>query len=130
MANLKFPSDLKYTKSDEWVKIDGGIAIIGVSDYAQDALSDVVYVELPQVGDTFKAGQSFGTVESVKAASDVNMPISGKITEVNKALEDATETVNKDPYGDGWFIKVQPSEPSEIHKLMDASAYEKYCSER
>lgn len=130
MANLKFPADLKYTKSDEWVKIEGGTAVIGVTDYAQDALSDVVYVELPQVGDTFKAGQSFGTVESVKAASDVNMPISGTVTEVNKALEDATETVNKDPYGDGWFIRVQPSDPSEVNKLMDSSAYEKYCSER
>ena len=130
MANLKFPADLKYTKSDEWIKLDGEIGIIGVTDYAQDALSDVVYVELPQVGDTFKAGQSFGTVESVKAASDVNIPISGTVTDVNKALEDATETVNKDPYGAGWFIKIQPSDPSELNKLMDSSDYQKYCSER
>jgi glycine cleavage system H protein len=130
MAKLSVPADLKYAKTDEWIKIENGEGIIGVTDYAQDALSDVVFVELPQEGETFKAGESFGTVESVKAASDMHLPISGTITAANKALEDAPENVNKDPYGAGWFIKIKPADLSELDKLMDAAAYEKYCAER
>jgi glycine cleavage system H protein len=130
MANLAVPADLKYTRSDEWVKIENGVATIGVTDYAQDALSDVVYVELPQVGETLQAGDTFGTVESVKAASDMHTPIGGTITAVNNAIEDTPETVNKDPYGAGWFIKLQPSNLAELDQLMDAAAYEKFCAER
>ncbi|MEP7289139.1 MAG: glycine cleavage system protein GcvH [Chloroflexota bacterium] len=130
MAKLSIPSDLKYTTSDEWIKVENGEGIIGVTDYAQDALSDVVYVELPQVGESIQAGIRFGTVESVKAASDMHMPITGTITALNDTIEDTPENVNKDPYGAGWFIKIQPTDLSELDKLMDAAAYEKYCAER
>src|SRR5690348_25883 len=130
MAKLNIPADLKYTRTDEWVKIENNEGIIGISDYAQDALSDLVYVELPQVGDTLKAGERFGTVESVKAASDLQSPISGTVTAINKSLEDAPETINKDPYGAAWFIKVKPDDMTELDKLLDAAAYEKYCAER
>src|SRR5574342_315595 len=106
MASSNIPGDLKYTRSDEWIKMDGGEAVVGVTDYAQNALSDIVYVELPQVGDTFKAGDSFGTVESVKAASDMHMPISGTVTAVNDELENTPEKVNQAPYGNGWFIRI------------------------
>lgn len=130
MAKLTYPADLKYTKSDEWIRLENGEGVIGVSDYAQDALSDIVYVELPDVGTTLKAGERFGTVESVKAASDLNSPVSGTVTAVNKELEDTPEHVNKDPYGKGWFIRIKPSDSGELDKLMDVSAYEKYCDER
>lgn len=130
MANLKIPADLKYTRSDEWIKVENGEGIIGVTDYAQDALSDVVYVELPQVGESLQANTRFGTVESVKAASDLNMPIGGTVSAVNNALENTPENVNKDPYGAGWFIKIKPADLSELNKLLDAAAYEKYCAER
>jgi glycine cleavage system H protein len=130
MAKFNVPGDLKYTKSDEWIKLENGEATVGVSDYAQDALSDIVYVELPQIGDSFKKGESFGTVESVKAASDLNMPIGGTVTAVNKALEDSPENVNKDPYGTGWFVKIKATDPKEADGLLDSSAYEKYLNER
>ena len=130
MAKFNFPGDLKYTSSDEWLKLENGEGTIGVSDYAQDALSDIVYVELPQVGDTFQKGERFGTVESVKAASDLNMPIAGTITAVNKALEDSPENVNKDPYGAGWFVKIKANDTKEAANLLDSAAYEKYCNER
>ncbi|CAG0954156.1 MAG: glycine cleavage system protein GcvH [Anaerolineae bacterium] len=130
MAQLKTPADLKYAKSDEWVKIEGGEAVFGVSDYAQDSLSDVVFVELPTVGTEVKAGQPFGTIESVKAASDLNAPISGVVTAVNSALEDAPEKVNSDPYGEAWMIRIKPSDLDELNALMDMDAYTKYCEER
>jgi glycine cleavage system H protein len=130
MAKWNTPADLKYTSTDEWVRLDGSEAVIGVTDYAQDALSDIVYIELPSVGDSFKAGSSFGTVESVKAASDMHMPIGGTILAVNKALEDTPEKVNQDPFGEGWFIRIRPDSSDEMNALMDAVAYEKYCEER
>jgi glycine cleavage system H protein len=130
MASLKIPADLKYTRSDEWIKMDGSEAVIGVTDYAQDALSDVVYVELPQVGESFRAGESFGTVESVKAASDMHMPIGGTVTAVNSELENTPEKVNQSPYGEGWFIRIRPTNPAELDQLLDASAYGKYSDER
>lgn len=130
MAQLKTPADLKYAKSDEWVKVEGGEAVFGVSDYAQDSLSDVVFVELPTVGTEVKAGQPFGTIESVKAASDLNAPISGVVTAVNSALEDAPEKVNSDPYGEAWMIRIKPSDLDELNALMDMDAYTKYCEER
>ena len=127
MSNI--PADLKYTRTDEWIKLDGGEALIGVTDYAQNALSDVVYVELPEVGAALKAGDTFGTVESVKAASDMHMPIGGTITAVNKELEGTPELVNQKPY-DSWFVKIKPTNTGELDSLLDAAAYGKYCDER
>jgi len=130
MPTLKFPSDLKYTKNDEWLRIEGDTATVGVSDYAQDQLNDIVYVEFPDVGAEFAQGASFGVVESVKAASDIYMPIGGTITEVNSTLEDEPEIINTDPYGKGWLIKFTVKNPSEAGALMDADAYQKYCESR
>ena len=130
MATLHFPAGLKYTRTDEWVKLDGDEALIGVTDYAQNALSDLVYVELPQVGDSLKAGERFGTVESVKAASDVSMPIGGTVVAVNSALEGTPEKVNQEPYDAGWFIRIKPGNTAELEALLDAAAYEKHCTER
>ena len=122
---ISFAADRKYSESHEWVKMEGDLAIIGVSDYAQDQLGDVVFVELPAVGATITAGKAFGVVESVKAASDVNAPISGKVEAINETLQSAPETVNKDAHGEGWFIKVRPSNAGEMSKLLDAATYQK-----
>ena len=130
MADLKIPTDLKFTKNDEWLRIEGDTATMGISDYAQDQLNDIVYVEFPDVGATFAQGASFGVVESVKAASDVFMPVGGTITEVNKALEDTPETINSDPYGGGWLIKFKIANAAEASSLMDADAYKTYCTSR
>lgn len=127
---MNFPTDLKYTKSDEWIRVAGNEAEAGLTDYAQSHLSDIVYVELPEVGAEFKQGASFGSIESVKAASDMNIPASGAITAVNESLVDAPEVVNNDPYGKGWIIKFTLSDPNELASLMDAEAYEAYCNER
>jgi len=121
--------DRRYLATHEWVKLDGEEAVAGISDYAQHELSDVVYVELPEVGDSFAQGDTMATVESVKAASDVYMPMSGEILEVNKALEDSPQLVNEDPFGQGWFIRFRPSAPQEYDALLDAEAYEKLCQE-
>lgn len=126
----KTPSDLKYAKSDEWVRLEGGIATLGISDYAQDALNDIVFVELPEVGKTLNAGDSFGVVESVKAASDLYTPIGGEVIEVNSALEDAPDTINSDPFGKGWIVKLRVSDDSGMATLMDAEAYTTYCESR
>ena len=130
MAEIKTPSDLKYTKNDEWLKIEGDTATIGISDYAQDALNDIVYVEFPDVGASFKQGATFGVVESVKAASDIFLPIGGTITEVNKSLEDSPETINSDPYGKGWLVKIKVADAAEAASLMDAAAYLEFCANR
>ena len=130
MAEVKTPAELKYTKNDEWLKIEGDTATIGISDYAQDAINDIVYVEFPDVGATIKQGATFGVVESVKAASDVFMPISGTIAEVNKSLVDTPETINTDPYGKGWLIKIKVADATEANSLMDAAAYIAYCATR
>lgn len=126
---VKIMPDLKYAKTDEWVRVEGDEAVIGISDYAQDALSDIVYVELPSAGDTFNAGDTFGVVESVKAASDVLMPVSGEVLAVNDAAVDAPESLNSDPFGT-WLVRVRMSEPSQVDVMMDAAAYETYCSTR
>ncbi len=126
----KIEPGLLYTKEDEWIKVDGDEAIVGVSDHAQDALSDIVYLELPDVGDTFEAGDTFGVVESVKAAADLYMPVSGEVTAVNEDLIDTPETVNSDPYGAAWMIKVKMSNSAELDELMDADAYAKYLEDR
>ncbi len=124
------PDDLLYTKEDEWIQVEGEEGTVGITDYAQDALSDIVYVELPDEGESFENGDTFGVVESVKAAADLYMPISGEIVGVNEDLPDAPEVVNSDPYGDGWLVKIQISDLSELDDLMDASAYSDYCDER
>lgn len=121
---ISFPNDLKYAATHEWVKIDGDTAIVGITDYAQDALGDIVFVELPEPGMELKAGDSFGVVESVKAASDVYMPIGGAISSTNGALTDAPETVNTDAFGAGWMIKVFPFNAADLEKLMDAATYQ------
>ncbi len=130
MANWKTPADLKYTKNDEWVRIEGGAATVGITDYAQDQLNDIVYVELPDVGGEFAKGDSFGVVESVKAASDSYLPISGKIIEVNNKLRETPELINTDPYGEGWMVKIQVKDAAEASDLMDAAAYAAYCESR
>ena len=123
---MNYPVDLKYTKSHEWVKFEGGVAVIGISDFAQDALGDVVFVNLPQVGDEVTAGESFGDVESVKAVSDLICPVSGVIYAVNGELDDSPENLNEDCYG-AWIIKVGNITGEE--ELLDAAAYEAFCAE-
>jgi glycine cleavage system H protein len=125
----KYDAQARYAKTHEWVRMEGEYAVIGVSDYAQHLLSDIVYVELPEVGDTVKAGESMGTVESVKAAEDANAPVTGEVVEVNTELEDNPEWVNEDPFGKAWLVKVTLSDPSELDALMDAGAYEAFVQE-
>ncbi|MBN1200309.1 MAG: glycine cleavage system protein GcvH [Anaerolineae bacterium] len=126
----KTPGNAKYAESDEWIIVDGDSAKVGLTDYAQDHLSDVVFVDLPEVGDSVTKGESFGTVESVKAASDVYAPASGEIIAVNEALDDEPELINSDPYGAGWIIEIKLSDAGELDSLMDAAAYAKHCDER
>lgn len=130
MGDWKVPADLKYTSTDEWIRVDGGEAVVGITDYAQDHLSGLVFVELPQVGERFEKGKAFGVVESVKAAADVNMPVSGEVVAVNTALQDTPETINADPYGEGWMVRIKIADPAELDDLMDAAAYEAYCAGR
>ena len=127
MANI--PDDLHYSKDHEWVRVEGNVAVVGITDYAQDSLGDVVYVELPKVGDTFAANESFGSVESVKAVSEVFCPISGDIAAVNESLNDTPEKVNEDPYGEGWLIKIEISDPKELEELMSSKDYAAYIKE-
>jgi len=122
-ANVK---DLKFTKDHEWVRVEGEIAIVGISDYAQKELGDVVYVELPPLGDTVDKGDVCSNIESVKAVSDIYCPVTGEIIEANEILEDAPEKVNKDPYGDGWIYKVRMDDSSQLDELMNSGQYEKY----
>lgn len=126
----KIENDLLYTNDDEWIRVDGDEATIGVSDYAQDSLSDIVYLELPEVGESFAEGDAFGVVESVKAAADLYMPVSGEIVDVNEALLDEPEAVNEDPYGKAWMVRIKLSDKSQLDALMDADAYRAYCEER
>jgi glycine cleavage system H protein len=123
---LNIPEDLQYTQSHEWVRIEGETATIGITDHAQDELGDVVFVELPGEGDAFDAGESFGTVESVKAVSDLYAPVGGEVVEVNSALEDAPENINEDPYGEGWIVKLRTSD--EPH-LLSPHEYEQVVAE-
>jgi glycine cleavage system H protein len=126
---MKYDTSVKYQKSHEWARKDGNLIVVGISDYAQDSLGDVVFVEMPDVGAEFSQGDSFGVVESVKAASDVFVPVSGEIAEVNDELSDNPEIINEDPFGKGWIIKIKASDESELDSLMDAAAYESYTSE-
>ncbi|MEA3136607.1 MAG: glycine cleavage system protein [Thermoplasmata archaeon] len=119
------PADLLYSKSHEWVRIQGGEATIGITDHAQEALNDIVYVELPKVGQSFTLEQEFGVVESVKSVSDLYMPIAGEVIAVNSALEDAPETLNDDPYGDGWLVRIKVKDAAQAKQLLSAAAYTK-----
>jgi glycine cleavage system H protein len=121
---FKTPADLQYTRTHEWIRIEGDEGIVGITDYAQDALGDVVYVELPEVGARFEAGAAFGAVESVKAASDLYMPVAGEVIAVNDALVSQPEILNRDPYGEGWLIKIKVA--PGVGALMSAESYEKY----
>jgi glycine cleavage system H protein len=123
ISELNFPDDLKYTEDHEWSKLENGEVTIGICDYAQDQLGDVVFVELPQVGDAFDKGQEFGTVESVKAVSELFIPLGGEVTAVNENLEDTPELVNSEPYTNGWMIKLKLADASELDGLMTKDAY-------
>ncbi len=120
---MKLDAQARYTQTHEWARRDGDEVIIGITDYAQSTLSDIVYVDLPDVGDTLSAGESLGVVESVKAAADVMAPVSGEVVAVNEALADAPETLNSDPFGAGWLVRVRPESWDEFEALMDADAY-------
>lgn len=121
---MSIPADLKYTKDHEWLKLlEGDEAIMGITDFAQNSLGDITFVEVPEVGDTFDAGESFGVVESVKAASDLYMPVEAEVIAVNEALEESPESVNSSPYEEGWIMKIKVADPSALADLMDAAAY-------
>jgi glycine cleavage system H protein len=126
---MKFPEDYLYTKQHEWVKVNGDIATVGISDHAQKELGDVVFVELPKVGDTFDTNEPFGNVESVKAVSEVFCPVAGEVVEINQELVGSPQWVNEDPYGDAWFIKLKISNSEELKELFNAGEYEQYVAE-
>jgi len=123
LNELNFPAEVRYAESHEWARSEGDSVKIGISDYAQDQLGDIVFVELPEVGDTLGKGEEFGTVESVKAVSELYMPVAGEVVAANSSLEDAPEKVNNTPYGDGWMIEIKAENPSELDDLMDNDAY-------
>ncbi len=126
---MEFPEDLKYTKEHEWVLVEGKVATVGITDYAQEQLGDVVYVELPAVGDKVSKEDAFGVVESVKAVSDIYAPLSGKVMEVNDDLPDNPAMINEDPYGDGWLIKIEISDEEELEDLLSVAEYQEYTAE-
>ena len=128
-GNGIYPDDLKYTKEHEWVAVNGNVGTVGITHYAQSELGDIVYVELPAAGSPVMAGEEFGTVESVKAVSEIFAPVSGEVLEVNTALAKNPETINKDPYGEGWLMKLKLADPKEISSLMSAAEYRKYIEE-
>jgi len=126
---MEFPEDLKYSKEHEWVLVEGNVATVGITDYAQDQLGDIVFVELPAVGDKVSKEDAFGVVESVKAVSDIYAPVTGKVIEINDDLPDNPEILNEDPYGDAWIIKIEMSDPDEIDDLLSSTEYEEYVAE-
>lgn len=130
MADYEIPEELRYTQDDEWVRREGDEVVIGVTDFAQSQLGDVVFVELPEVGSSTEAGAAFGTIESVKAVSDLFAPLGGEVTSVNDSLEERPETVNEACYGDGWLIRLRPGDEGELDALLDAEAYRRSVSER
>ncbi len=127
---MPYPEKYRYTKDHEWIRADGGVATIGITDYAQHELGDVVFVELPKPGAKIEAGKSFGTVESVKAVSEIYAPASGEVVEANVALNDAPEKINSDPHGAAWLIKIRLANPAELSALMDAAAYEAFIANK
>ncbi|MEX2425591.1 MAG: glycine cleavage system protein GcvH [Thermomicrobiaceae bacterium] len=126
---VEIKSDLRYTKSHEWIKVDGDNVTMGVSDFAQSELGDITYLELPEAGDSVTKGEPLGVIESVKAASDIYSPVTGEIVESNDQVVDAPESVNSSPYGDAWLVKIKLSDPSQVDELMDSDAYEKFVEE-
>ena len=127
---MAYPTQYRYTKEHEWIGVKGDTATIGITDYAQHELGDVVFVELPAIGAKLEAGKSFSTVESVKPVSEIYAPAAGQVIEVNSALQNKPETINSDPHGDGWLVKVKLANPAEINSLMDAAAYEAFIEEK
>lgn len=130
MGDWKTPTNLRYAKSDEWFSVEGDVVTVGITDYAQDQLNDIVYIELKESGDSLAAGEAFGEVESVKAASEMYTAVAGEVIEVNADLEDAPEIVNADPFGAGWMVKIRAADVSALDGLMDAAAYDSYCDSR
>lgn len=126
---VKVDPESRYTKTHEWVRVEGEYAYAGITDYAQQQLSDIVYVEMPELGDSFGKGEAFGVVESVKAASDCYLPIAGEIVEINEELEDSPDLVNTDPYSEGWFVRFIVEDPEELDSLMDAETYNEYAEQ-
>lgn len=126
---MNFPENVKYTSEHEWVRVEGDVAYVGITDYAQSQLGDIVFVDVPTVGETLKKDEVFGTIEVVKTISDLFIPVSGDILELNEQLEGNPELVNSDPYGEGWIIKVRLTEPAELDNLLDAAAYKKVVNE-
>lgn len=126
--DFEFPEDLYYTKDHEWIKVDDGVALVGITDYAQESLGDIVYIELPEEGAELQKEESFGVVESVKAVSDLLCPVSGEVLEINDALPDSPEIVNDDPYGEAWMIKLNISDETELQELMRADDYRAYVA--
>jgi glycine cleavage system H protein len=127
---MSYPRDYRYTKEHEWVRFEGDLASVGITEYAQHELGDVVYVELPKPGTKLNAGESLGTVESVKAISDIYAPVSGEVAEVNSGLTETPETINKDPHGKGWLIKLKLANPAELSRLMNAADYETFIADK
>ncbi len=121
---MNFPADLRYTKDHEWIRLDGNVATIGITDFAQRELGDIVFVEVETIGKELEPGAVFGTVEAVKTVSDLFLPVSGTVTELNPALAGSPESVNKDPYGEGWMVKMTVNDPAEVEALMDAATYQ------
>jgi glycine cleavage system H protein len=130
VADYEIPEDVRYTKEDEWARIQGNRVTIGITDYAQQQLGDIVFVELPEVGRSIEAGDPFGSIESVKAVSDLYAPVGGRVVEVNEDLKEQPESVNEDCYGDGWMVVIEVSDPSELTDLLDASAYSQHVRDR
>ncbi|HOG24594.1 MAG TPA: glycine cleavage system protein GcvH [Bacteroidales bacterium] len=120
---MNIPDNLKYSKEHEWLKIEGNLAIVGITDFAQSQLGDIVFVDIPTLGETLEKGEVFGAIEAVKTVADAFMPVSGTLEEINQLLEDAPQTVNEDPYGKGWMVKIRMSNPGEVDDMLDARAY-------
>jgi len=120
---MNFPSDIRYTKEHEWIRVEGDEAFVGITDYAQSELGEIVFVDVDSIGDEIAQGEVFGSIEAVKTVSDLNMPVSGEVLELNEALNDQPELVNNDPYGEGWIIKISVKDPAELDNLLDAEAY-------
>jgi glycine cleavage system H protein len=127
---MQFPADIKYTKEHEWIRVDGDVATVGVTDFAQDALGDVVYVDLPEPGEEVAAGDSVAEIESVKAVSDVYSPLTGELVAVNEELDGSEESINEDPYGAGWLFQIKMSDLAELDGMMDAEAYKAFVAEQ
>lgn len=126
---MNFPNDVKYTKEHEWIRLEGDVAYVGITDYAQEQLGDIVFVDIPTVGETLAADEVFGTIEVVKTISDLFLPVAGEVLEQNEALEEQPELVNKDPYGEGWLIKIKPAADADFDSLLDAEAYKALINE-